>query len=1517
MTRLETKHRIPAIFLFLCMFFIVSWFGNSLSVFADEAEDEPAAVDSGSGTARVEETGESYPTLQEAIDAVGENGTITLLSGTTENISSNKSYTLNMNGCTINGGQAGSVYTISGGTVTLKNGTLTNGNAGNGGGISSSGANLTLEGMTITGNTASYNGGGIYFRSGTFTLRSSVILNNKADGYGGGAYVGNSAILESTRFEGNSSKSGGAALYISCSGTVSVSRCDFTGNYYNGSSVTSSIIAADEVMGNGADFVFENCNITNNHSVEYTFYVESENYYWGEQPVRLTLNSCVISDNEAVRGGGIFIYDYGNVTLNDTVIKNNKVTGTPGSNTPVAGGVVCKNSVDITFNFNSGAIYNNTSDNGAANDLYIGTYATVNTIAASAMSDTGMDFSNYYVWNKPDGRFIVNEMSGRYANQNGYSDGLSLTAFDASTVPAAMYNGQKYESILEAIGAATNDNANPAYIKLLPRENKDGSMKKSFAIDKVVIDIPVVLDMNECILTAKDGLLYEIAENVSFTLSGKGGLEGQIDVKKGGSLILAAEIESNFSIDLEDETSAIKLSDDFVSCGKLSITLDETLTNALNSFNGSGADISIDIISNVKDNNTVDVELKNITNLRVIFRVEKTNENEKGVLKAVNPKLNGVFVGGDGCNDERNDGTLDSSFETIEKALETLKNDEDAGDTIYVIDTISIDSSEPVVWDGGTDKKVYIKRWTDPKDPNGQNLNGAIMIDITKGSLELKNIIVDGGSEDNYKNAGSMINVSSIGTLILSEKARLQNNDIIGSYDSETFTAKKNIAHFSGGAVYTEGGTIKIEKDSIIDNCSAILGGGIYCKNGTIEMRGGTVKNCSAEKSYTVSTNGSENIAYQASGGGIAITGNNAKMTMYGGTFQKNKATCGGGVAVGMGGYDEYRGRKTNVSFEMISIEDRDESLVMRLALSDDDESEAGGNRFIGNIATDNGGGLFIQSSYKAVVNEGTFEHNECYGGGYGNFGGGAIYVNGGKEDANHNRVHDGELWLKNVLIMDNNAKYFGGGIAGCSTSGTIVERAEGSVIYHNYAYNTADNQLISTGTIEKSLSDISTATDPYQVGKFDGPKHGETNDHFIQYMMDGTPYFWQSAIDKNGFEKDEYVSEDYLNSDTGKAVYTSAEPMPGTVGNMIKVKITNNTSGSNGGGIGSNGSVFIGLNYQPSIDYQASEDYDQPADKFEVQKNWDIYPSNLAQFNIWLATIDEDGIVNMIHNPMIIGGKWEGKVGFEHLNDGKFVLLEEAVYTDGLHVWAADGSQGWSENAEKYKNAVKKVMTRTDNTIKDYIWSDDARSPFISNFDETDYIFTNTRVNNPSNPLFPVKISKIDVTDGAALPGANLVIKNSAGTVIYSWTSDGTINDFQLVPGTYTIEETAAPSGYERIIGAVRFTVGADGTITVDVHSNAEKSDTGVVLVKNKAKQAIADQNPLAQPNEPVMRPMDASADASSGDKAEDFSVGSGSGLYRETEIGNSVVTTIAVIAPVSIAAAVLFVSTLRRRKK
>ena len=71
------------------------------------------------------------------------------------------------------------------------------------------------------------------------------------------------------------------------------------------------------------------------------------------------------------------------------------------------------------------------------------------------------------------------------------------------------------------------------------------------------------------------------------------------------------------------------------------------------------------------------------------------------------------------------------------------------------------------------------------------------------------------------------------------------------------------------------------------------------------------------------------------------------------------------------------------------------------------------------------------------------------------------------------------------------------------------------------------------------------------------------------------------------------------------------------------------------------------------------------------------------------------------------------------------------------------------------------------------------------------------------------ITIVKVDKATGNAIAGAKLVLKDSNGKQITSWTSTTAGHVIKNLPnGTYTVEETSAPDGYELSKEVVKFTI-------------------------------------------------------------------------------------------------------------
>ena len=175
--------------------------GDSTSASKTPAESEnptesetPTKPEAPKNAAKIGEN--EYPTVAAAIAAADGSESIVLLRDVTENITINKSLTLNLGGFTLTGTGTETVVKISGENLNIivKDGTITGGSTDYGGGVNiqNVAGTVTLDNCTITKNEASNAGGGIYIASsGTVKIKNGKITENTATNSGAGIYVKN------------------------------------------------------------------------------------------------------------------------------------------------------------------------------------------------------------------------------------------------------------------------------------------------------------------------------------------------------------------------------------------------------------------------------------------------------------------------------------------------------------------------------------------------------------------------------------------------------------------------------------------------------------------------------------------------------------------------------------------------------------------------------------------------------------------------------------------------------------------------------------------------------------------------------------------------------------------------------------------------------------------------------------------------------------------------------------------------------------------------------------------------------------------------------------------------------------------------------------------------------------------------------------------------------------------------------------------------------------------------------
>ena len=389
-------------------------------------------------------------------------------------IPSGAEVTIDLAGHTLTGTGSGSVITVSG-TLTLtdsgSDGTITGGKATNGGGVFVSDGTLTMEGGTISGNTASGNGAGVYVTNGFFTMNDGTVTNNTATVSGGGVAASSSTVTMNggtisnntgstdTSVEGNG---GGISVYSNSTLTM------------NGGLITGNEVrcGGGVYVGSGSTFTMNGGAITSNKGV----YDSGGGVYAtgssSETGTTVTLNGGNISDNTAAWGAGVYLRKNVSFTMTGGAITNNTATPysesvgaygggihayTTGCSVTISGGIISGNSAtsagggihmyqSTSFVMSGGTITGNSTD-GTAGGVYIAKNATFEVTSASVVitgNKAGTNADDLYLA-KSASSLSVTGIAGswyrdpealRYGSEGYDSDSniITMTEISAGTV---------------------------------------------------------------------------------------------------------------------------------------------------------------------------------------------------------------------------------------------------------------------------------------------------------------------------------------------------------------------------------------------------------------------------------------------------------------------------------------------------------------------------------------------------------------------------------------------------------------------------------------------------------------------------------------------------------------------------------------------------------------------------------------------------------------------------------------------------------------------------------------------------------------------------------------------------------------------------------------------------------------------------------------------------------------------------------------------------------------------------
>ncbi len=180
---------------------------------------------------------------------------------------------------------------------------------------------------------------------------------------------------------------------------------------------------------------------------------------------------------------------------------------------------------------------------------------------------------------------------------------------------------------------------------------------------------------------------------------------------------------------------------------------------------------------------------------------------------------------------------------------------------------------------------------------------------------------------------------------------------------------------------------------------------------------------------------------------------------------------------------------------------------------------------------------------------------------------------------------------------------------------------------------------------------------------------------------------------------------------------------------------------------------------------------------------------------------------------------------------DGK--VIEEWTSSTGVHKMAVGGfipdkEYTLTEVTAPYGyDIAESIVFKTDELGNIYVKASDGTFELVTD---------NTIVMEDA-PKY-VTISKVDLVNGAELPGAKLTITDKDGKIVDTWTSTTTPHQMLMTSfkadAEYTLTEVTAPEGYE-VAESIIFKIDASGTIYIkSADGTFTKLTTSMIVMKD-----------------------------------------------------------------------------------
>ncbi len=829
--------------------------GNDVSMETGHFSYYGVTREGGNDDVAVIEGKQSYPSLAEAVKAVGNGDTIVLLDNISEDnikVSKEVDFTIDVNGYTWTGDRYDMLtfskdkvtVTLTGGREGEKGGTL---QAGNGKRIitisSKNNCALNLVGLKLKGNGTKDNGGILYAvapRNGVVNVAVTgcEFSGGNASGDGGAiCFKGSNLTVQNCLFEGNKSVKGGAVYATSINTPMSVSfeNCRFVKNEIGKTSyaVGGGAVTVIGNTSNPASLRIAGCTFTENTSEKDGGAVG----FTGPHKTKLgtfTIIDSTFSKNRAEKNGGAVTIGSGitEISGKTTFLENTAGSG-DGGGLYISGG-----SYKSSTNIQGTVFKGNQAVCGGAVGVNMGSGETLRLSDVTAEGNkAGKIGGAIYDYSGYANATLEIENSRILSNIAGYTAGGILSRSGVVRITG--------ESVIKenaAKGESTGSDSDYKEIIGGVYLSAPTPSPSSFRIDKTV-KIYKNQTQNEAVIpSGQPAEVYSpIAEIVSEAPDAGGKLEQNTVTDSGSKYVLKKYTKKGGSknyfyyYNTVEEPERIYLDPAGANHShKTGAHIETTLEGAVNyAKNTSAKDIYICSTVSVspEDEEYLNTE-EEITftrcdqNRNYLFQVE----NGKAVT-FTKTRINGALVDAD-C------------------ALVLVPG----GTTLNIEGDTVIEAGKNV----NTDKQF-----------GGGGLRVSGTLNMSGGTIQKNQSAWSGGGIHALQ---AEINLTG-GSILENEAGLLQKGDIDKEIDAEDEGAKDFLGYGDGGGIYMSGGTLSITKASgnsrtiIQSNKTASQGGGISLRSGTKARiyYGDISKNCSRMLNTQFASGGGINVYAGAS----------------------------------------------------------------------------------------------------------------------------------------------------------------------------------------------------------------------------------------------------------------------------------------------------------------------------------------------------------------------------------------------------------------------------------------------------------------------------------------------------------------------------------------------------------------------------------------------------------------------------------------------------------------------------